>query len=119
MLQKRLLLANMNKLTQPKVDEIEHDPMQNRERDVYLWNSGIIHSATSLTKVLGVDDGKIDAEGYDRTNRPEVSKALPELRVFSINHICQFAPDHEYIGSLTLQPLKEAKEELATAHQAN
>lgn len=29
MFHKRLLLANMSKLVQPKVDEIEYDPMQN------------------------------------------------------------------------------------------
>ena len=87
--------------------------MHNQERDIYLWNSGIICSATSITKVVGVDDGKIDNDGFDRSNRPETSKALPQLRVFSTNYVCQFAPDQEYISSLTLQPLRDAREELA------
>ena len=87
--------------------------MHNQEKDIYLWNCGIISSATSISKLVGTDDGKVDNEGFDRTNRPEATKALPELRVFSTNYICQFTPDQEYISSLTLQPLKNAKEELA------
>lgn len=83
----------MQKLTQTKTDVIEYDSMHNQERDIYLWNSGIICSATSISKVVGTEDGKVDSDGFDRTNRPETSKALPELRVFSTNYVYQFAPD--------------------------
>lgn len=93
LLRKRLFLANLKNLDQPKAEEEEEwDPMLNQERDVYLWNSGIINSATPLAKVLGVDDGKIDGQGFDRTNRPKQTKALT-TRIFSTDYICEFKPD--------------------------
>ena len=52
MLKKRLLRANVIKLDQSKPEPIENDPMHNQEKDIYLWNSGIISSTTALTKLM-------------------------------------------------------------------
>ena len=65
---------------------MEEDPLANHEKDVYLWGTGIVCSATSLTKVLGPD--VVDSEGFDRTNRLESTKALPVQRIFSTNYVC-------------------------------
>jgi len=82
-LRRRLLLINMKNLETNKLQEQEQD--DNDEKDLYLWGTGIISSATSVNRVLGQTDGP---------DKPQ--------RVFSTNLICSFTPDEEYIGSLTL-----------------
>lgn len=111
LLRKRLQMANLKNLSAQKMDEDSETTPDEGERDIYLWNSGIICSATPLSKVLGLDEGKLDAKGFDRTNRPAHTKAL-NRRIYSTNYICEFKPDDEYISQLALQPLREAKEEL-------
>jgi hypothetical protein len=87
MLRNRLLQSNLKNFVKPIEEQDEIDPMLNQERDIYLWNTGIICSATPLTKVIGTDDGRVDI-GYDRTNRHDDTKSLPISRIFSTNYVC-------------------------------